>query len=141
MYTKMLERSNQRGMTLIDRESFIAWAGQSAVYAGLFESWQMAGFPMRLVPTVDRINYRQGYVVGNMQFLTHSENVLKGNRETNRKPPPGKNTKAIVIENGCIEERFSSGKAACDFLGLHRNAICLAIKNGKPVNGWTARYA
>ncbi len=65
------------GMGLCPRAAFYEWATADPAYARLFESWKRAGFPLALSPSIDRIDKARGYTLGNMQFITLSENSRK----------------------------------------------------------------
>jgi hypothetical protein len=92
----------------------------------------------------------QAYGKADVSFqilLTHlcgklgTTDVAKGNYEIPRNPnPDGNNRKIIVLKDGVVEKRFQSGRAACDFLGVARNACRIAIKKGKPIKGWSVEY-
>lgn len=66
------------GLDLLDREDFYEWALNNATYLRLHEEWTAQGFPRTLTPSIDRIRSSEGYVLDNMQWLTHSENSRKG---------------------------------------------------------------
>jgi hypothetical protein len=66
------------GIALLPRSEFIEWALNDTTYIRLFEEWHAAGCPYRLTPSIDRIDCTGGYVIGNIRFLTHSENARGG---------------------------------------------------------------
>lgn len=66
------------GLPIISRQEFIAWAGTQEDFYRLFEAWEKSGYERRLTPTVDRIEGPKGYVLGNMRWLTLSENCRLG---------------------------------------------------------------
>jgi hypothetical protein len=68
------------GKTLLDRESFYEWANNSLVFHSLFEKWENSGYDRKLAPSVDRINSLIGYELGNIEWVTHSENSRRGNQ-------------------------------------------------------------
>lgn len=67
------------GLPLIDKEPFYEWALNSDTFHSMFQNWEEANYDRKLTPTVDRIDSSIGYEVGNMQWLTHSQNSKKGN--------------------------------------------------------------
>lgn len=67
------------GKSLLDRVEFYKWANASKEFHDLFEFWEAANHATTLTPTVDRINSSLGYEVGNMEWVTHSENSRRGN--------------------------------------------------------------
>jgi len=43
----------------------------------LFSEWQESGFKRALSPSVDRIDNEKGYIIGNLQWVTQSQNSRK----------------------------------------------------------------
>lgn len=68
------------GLPILTREEFYDWAYNDAEYKRLYKLWEAAGHPPRLTPSIDRIDTFKGYVIGNMQWLPHFENVAKSNK-------------------------------------------------------------
>lgn len=68
-----------QGLELLDREKFYSWAHKSPDFHTMFSKWEKSQYDRKLTPTVDRIDSSKGYVLGNMQWLTHSENSRRGN--------------------------------------------------------------
>lgn len=66
------------GKELLDREDFYEWAINSPEFDVMFTEWESSNYDIKLCPTVDRKDADSGYVVSNMQWLTHSENSRKG---------------------------------------------------------------
>ncbi len=66
------------GLPILPKRRFYAIALQSAEYKRLFLTWKRAGYPQRLVPSVDRIEPHKGYAENNIRFLTHGENGRLG---------------------------------------------------------------
>ena len=46
----------------------------------LFLRWRDSGFQRKKAPSIDRIDNNKGYVPGNLQWMTQSQNSSKGNR-------------------------------------------------------------
>lgn len=59
---------------LLGKDEFYLWAKSSSEFHRLFDEWERLGYPRRLTPSVDRIDTSLGYIQGNMQWLTHSQN-------------------------------------------------------------------
>lgn len=83
MYRNMLSRvsgvqSKKRhlyeGKEIIDKELFYKFAMESEKFHELYDGWVASGYQMKMSPSVDRIDSSLGYVIGNMEFVTHSEN-------------------------------------------------------------------
>lgn len=66
------------GLEIMPKEEFYAWAKADLVFNRLFEAWKNSGEAPRLSPSVDRIDTTQGYIKGNVRWLTHSQNSQLG---------------------------------------------------------------
>ena len=67
------------GLDILSKEDFYRWSlGKSSGYAGVFDKWVNSGYERRLSPSIDRIDTTKGYVLGNIQWITHSENSSRG---------------------------------------------------------------
>jgi hypothetical protein len=84
MYHRMKNRAKKKNLELLPQEVFMEMALADDRLKEIHDKWIYEGFPIRLSPSVDRINNDKGYIQNNIQFLTHSHNVIKGNRETGR---------------------------------------------------------
>jgi hypothetical protein len=61
------------GLKLCSREEFYAWALNSAEYKRLFKQWVVNCFDRKFTPCPSRINKSKGFVISNMEWMTHSE--------------------------------------------------------------------
>lgn len=66
------------GLKILDREDFYKWAFNSPEFHKLFKQYEKSDYEMKLCPTVNRIDSDKGYLLGNMEWLTHSENSRLG---------------------------------------------------------------
>lgn len=87
MYRNMLSRVTgiqaakfhlYRGKSLLPKSEFMEWAINSPEFHALFAAWEASGYDRKLAPSVDRINSSLGYEIGNMEWVTHSENSRRG---------------------------------------------------------------
>ena len=87
LYSRMRERiMGQRptkahlyvGKELLTRSEFYAWATTSEEFHKLFKAYKESGYSIKLVPTIDRIDSSIGYILSNMEWVTHSENSRRG---------------------------------------------------------------
>ena len=69
-----------KGLPTCSREDFYAWARDNADFWRLFRAWEAAGYPVKLTPSVNRINPDLGYTLDNMEWLTHSVNSALSRR-------------------------------------------------------------
>jgi len=67
-----------KGLYLLPREEFYLWAKNNNEFSELFNEYELAGYPMKLAPTVDRVDSSLGYELSNMEWVTHSENSRRG---------------------------------------------------------------
>jgi hypothetical protein len=123
---------------LCSRKEFYAFALNSVEYQGLHANWVESNFEFSLIPTVDRIDNLKGYLINNIQFITHAKNVAKGNREVDR--GAGNHKKRVSLEKDGVKKYFLSGKSACDFLGLGYAAVANAIHKGRKIKDWLPSY-
>ena len=93
-------------------------------------------YDSRLTPTVDRIDNTLGYLLANIQFLSRRENIAKGNRERRGIRHKPTNAKKVGLIKGDKVLHFMSAKKACDFLGVSRTAVHVAMKQRTLVRGW-----
>lgn len=67
-----------RGLSLLDRQIFYAWARDDWQFYRLWIDWERSGYDRRLTPSVNRIDASRGYELGNIEWITHSENSRLG---------------------------------------------------------------
>jgi len=142
-YQSMRERATRKSLPLLPINEFKLLASRSEKLQELHQAWVLSNFDRNLSPSVDRIDNKLGYIADNIQFITHSDNVKKGNFEVNRVSflnACRRNT-PVILKKDDAEMKFNSGKEACSFLGLARNAVCIAIKEGRALHGWKIEYA
>lgn len=82
-YTEVKQRctnpNNKRadyygGKEFCSREEFESWALACPSLPVLYKQWQESNFDNKFAPSVDRINPEGGYTLGNMRWVTHSDN-------------------------------------------------------------------
>lgn len=65
------------GLPIVDRQTFYDWAKEQTQLYSLFWTYECSGWDFKLCPTVDRIDPKNGYVLGNMRFVTQSDNASR----------------------------------------------------------------
>ena len=65
-------------LCILSKEEFYQWAIHHPEFKLMFARYIANNHDRKLAPTVDRIDSTKGYVLSNMQWLTHSENSSKG---------------------------------------------------------------
>ena len=66
------------GKTLLPKDEFYAWAMSCNAFHRLYREWVESDYSRKLAPSVDRIDSARGYEIGNMEWVTHSENSRRG---------------------------------------------------------------
>lgn len=62
------------GLDIIDKDKFYEWSLNDAEYLRIFKEWEKSGYDIKLSPSIDRMDSSEGYVEGNIRWLTFSEN-------------------------------------------------------------------
>ena len=78
------------GKELMPKDEFYNWAKSQPSFFSLFEKYKQSGYEQRIAPSVDRIDSSKGYEVGNIRWITHSENSRLGNISRNKRIHKGK---------------------------------------------------
>lgn len=66
-----------KGKSLLTKQEFYAWV-KSSNFLDLFKIYVSSDYDMKLAPSVDRIDSGLGYEIGNIRWITHSENSSLG---------------------------------------------------------------
>jgi hypothetical protein len=66
------------GLEVLPREDFYQWSLSDEGYKMLFEVWVESGYDKKLSPSIDRKDTGKGYTLGNIRWVTHSENSRAG---------------------------------------------------------------
>lgn len=75
-----------KGKEILPRKQFYAWANSNKDFVRLFKTYKKSGFDRKLAPSVNRINSSKGYLLENMEWITHSENSRLGSLSQRNKP-------------------------------------------------------
>lgn len=63
------------GLPILDKHDFYRWSlAPDSEFWPLYHAWKAMNYDRRLSPSIDRIDVYGGYVLNNMQWVTHSEN-------------------------------------------------------------------
>lgn len=87
------------GKSLLPKDEFYAWAMGCNAFHRLYREWVESGYDRKLAPSVDRKDSRLGYEVGNMEWVTHSENSRRGAVSPRRRKALESITLARTITN------------------------------------------
>lgn len=69
-----------QGKSLLNKEEFKNWSLNQESFHQLFLEWELSGYNRKLSPSVNRIDPKLGYELGNIEWITHSENSRKTSR-------------------------------------------------------------
>lgn len=75
-------KSNSEGKGVMSRQEFFEWCkdfDNLSEFMAIYFDWAHNGFQRWDSPSIDRINSELGYVAGNIQWLSYSENCKKNN--------------------------------------------------------------
>lgn len=67
------------GLSIMSRRTFYVWSLDNPDYIFLYKNWVKSDYDNKLSPSIDRIDSRRGYTIGNIRWITHSENSKLGN--------------------------------------------------------------
>lgn len=63
---------------LMTKKEFFEWCQSTKkTFEKLKKQWQKSGYQRKFAPSIDRIDNTKGYIAGNLQWLTLSENIKK----------------------------------------------------------------
>jgi len=65
------------GLPICTKEEFIEWSIQDLDFIRLFSEYDRGVTELKQAPSIDRIDSTNGYVLGNMQWLSLSDNASK----------------------------------------------------------------
>lgn len=69
-----------QGKELVDKHTFYQWTLADEDFHKLFKAWEEADHNQKLSPSINRIDPDKGYILGNMEWITHSENSARARR-------------------------------------------------------------
>lgn len=65
-------------LDLLSREDFYNFSLNDNEFNRIYDEWVKSEYDRKLSPSIDRIDTTKGYVIGNIRWLTHSENSKNG---------------------------------------------------------------
>jgi len=68
------------GLEILDKDLFYEFSLNSNEFNVLFDKWESVSYERRICPSIDRIDPEKGYLIGNIQWITFSENCSKVRR-------------------------------------------------------------
>ena len=73
-----------QGKKILPKEEFYEWAKSSPEFWKLFDDWTYHSYKRTMTPSVDRVDPKEGYVISNMEWVTHSENSRRSSEARKR---------------------------------------------------------
>lgn len=71
------KRHLYEGLEILDKKEFYKWSMEESNFMYLYRDWVFSGCDLKLSPSIDRIDPEKGYVIGNIQWLTFSQNCSR----------------------------------------------------------------
>lgn len=71
------------GKKFLTKKEWTRWCYESDTYAKfiqIYNDWVQSNFERKLAPSIDRVDSKKGYIIGNLQWLTQSQNSQKSNK-------------------------------------------------------------
>lgn len=72
------------GLEILSREDFYNWSLNNPDFKKLIDVYRESGYDRKLAPSIDRIDSSKGYILGNIRWLTHSENSSIGSKNRHK---------------------------------------------------------
>ena len=66
------------GKSILTKDEFYDWSLNSKDFLNLMDKYKESGYDLKLAPSIDRIDSSLGYDLGNIQWVTFSENSSRG---------------------------------------------------------------
>jgi len=86
----IVKKGNYKGLEILEKNSFYDFSINDSCFNDLFVKWVKSDYDRKKVPSIDRIDSSKGYVIGNIRWLTLSENSRLGAINRNKRILKGK---------------------------------------------------
>lgn len=101
------------GLKYCTLDEFLSKFLNNSEFLDLFTQWQQSNFVYSLAPSIDRIDKSKGYIIDNLQFITHGFNATKDNE--NRIPID------VYTRDGVLLKSFDSLNSAVDYYQVQQS--------------------
>jgi len=110
-------------------DDFKRWALSKAEFHRLHENWVSSNYETKLSPSADRTNDYLGYSLDRLQWITWTENNLKGNEDV-KKGLNNKQARAVIqmTKNGDFVAKHHSIRQAERETGIFNTSIVSCCK-------------
>lgn len=78
-----------KGLPILTKEAFKEWALNDPTFNKLYNDWVISNYDRKLSPSINRIDSSKGYLLDNIEWITHSENSRLGSISRNKKDSNG----------------------------------------------------
>jgi hypothetical protein len=111
---------NEDSFEIIGIDEFINWSINESSLLLLMDEWELAGKTRATCPSIDKIQPEKGYIIGNLQWLTISENSRKytknhlparSKKSKNKRKDESKLNKILSFRMTEYERHFVQGLA------------------------------
>lgn len=127
MYNHMKTRHATKFTLLEFHQLFLA----DRRFLRLFKEWEKSGYQKQFKPSLDRIDYKNGYEVGNIQMLSWAENHYKQRMELKRV----RARKVYQIFGAKVVRVFNSQREAVLATGLNQGLMSMVLNGVRKHTG------
>lgn len=131
-------RHSYDGRELLSFDEWMAWNNKKdvkATFLRLFNDWGKNGWPQGESPSIDRIDNSLGYIKGNLQWMTNTENTRKYLEELFKKKG-----EIVMCKDGIEIGRYKNQMEAAKAIGVDHRNISQAVRRGHKCKGYSFRY-
>ena len=62
------------GLPILPKDVFFNWSKNHPDFLNMYKRWFTSDFDRKLTPSINRMNSSKGYVLGNIEWMTNSQN-------------------------------------------------------------------
>ena len=109
------------GLPICDKQEFYSWSlSEDNNYLTLLDDYKISGYLLNLAPSIDRIDSSEGYIFGNMRWVTFESNssTTKCNRD-------------LDLPVGIIKNRGQGYIVSKTIRGVHSRKVCSTLEEAK----------
>lgn len=129
-------RNSYYGREFLSQQEWEEWCEQSKkTFLALWSNWVESGWDRNKSPSIDRIDNRLGYIVGNLQWTTAFGNTQRYLEDLYKEKG-----EVVAYKDGKEIGRYKNQMEAAQALKIDHKRISAAITNERKCNGYTFRY-